>query len=74
MTLFTDGLNYRYSGNTKHPRAGQGATRETIFRCVASGDSYAILYWDARVCGGKETTLVVKHGTKDWTPVSRTHV
>jgi uncharacterized protein involved in tolerance to divalent cations len=74
MTLFTDGLNYRYNGLKNHPRRGQGATEETIFKCVASGEAYAILYWDARVCGGKETTLVVKHGSNEWIGVSRTPV
>lgn len=70
MTHFQVNEYYRYVGLKKHPRAGYGATSETVFKCVASGERFAVLYWDARVCGAKETTVIVEHNSNEWKPVN----
>lgn len=64
MTNFVESGLYKYIGIKDHPR--KGASSETKFQCVAAGTEYALLYWDGRVCGLKETTIAVKHGSKDW--------
>jgi|LakMenE18May11ns_1017448.scaffolds.fasta_scaffold9926608_1 hypothetical protein len=68
---FIVGHKYRFVGNRLHPRNYYGATSNTLFTCVASGERYVVLYWDARVCGKKETTIVAEHGTNNWTLVDR---
>ena len=64
--IFQVGNKYQFVGVKPHPRGSWGATRETKFTCVSAGERYAVLYWDGRVCGKKETTLVAENGTQNW--------
>lgn len=62
--FYTD--KYKYVGNLSQVRKNSGATRESEWECVASGDRFAILYFDGRKCGSKETTIVVEHDDGNW--------
>jgi hypothetical protein len=63
--IFFYGDKYRYTGYPQI-RKTSGATTETEWECVASGDRFAIMYFDGRKCGSKETTVVVEHDDDNW--------
>jgi hypothetical protein len=62
---FVNGEFYLYGGNNLI-RKSSGATRETLWECVAVGARWALLYFDGRKCDTKETTVAVEHGDVLW--------
>lgn len=65
MKRFVNGEFYRYDGFPLI-RKNSGATSETHWECVAAGARFALLYFDGRKCGQKETTIAVEHGDGLW--------
>lgn len=65
MKQFMVGKTYRYKGFPAI-RKTSGATSETKWECVAAGVRWALLYFDGRTCGTKETTVAVEHGDDLW--------
>lgn len=60
---FVLGREYIYNGII---RKGSGATLNTKWLCVAVGERFALVYFDGRKCGTKETTVAVEHGDGYW--------
>jgi hypothetical protein len=65
MKRFVEGKFYRYDAFPPI-RKNCGATAESKWECVAAGARFAILYFDGRKCGQKETTVGVEHGDGLW--------
>lgn len=65
MKRFKLEKQYTYKGLSLL-RKSSGATANSVWECVAVGERWALLYFDGRKCGQKETTVAVEHGDVLW--------